>query len=64
MPPNGTSYFVVMTDYNTKSGNIGSHFEFQDGQQVLNNTRLNHNKGLNPMCNYLLILKVRIWQKM
>jgi len=32
----------VMTDYNTKSGNIGSHFESQDGLQVLNNTRLNN----------------------
>ena len=25
--------------FTTKSGNIGSHFEFQDGRQVLNNTR-------------------------
>jgi len=55
-----------MTDYNTKSDNIGSHFEFQDGQRILNNIRLNHvyyNEGLKPTSNYLLILKDKIWQK-
>ena len=55
-----------MTDYNTKSDNIGSHFEFQDGQRILNNIRLNHvyyNEGLKPTSNYLLILNVKIWQK-
>ena len=35
MPHNGTGYCVVMTDNNTKSGNIASHSEFQDGHQVL-----------------------------
>jgi len=66
MPHNGTSYYVIMTNYNTKSGNIGIHFEFQDGRHVLNNTMLNHiyhNEELKPMSNYLLILKVKIWEK-
>ena len=64
MPHNGTGYYVVMTDNNTKTSNNGSH---SDGRQVLNNTRLNHiyhNKGLKSMNSYLLILKVKIWQKM
>ena len=55
-------YHIIMY-----SCNIGSHFEFQDGQQVLNNTRLNHiydKEGLKPMTNYILILKVNILQKM
>ena len=59
-------YYLVITDNNTKSVNIGSHSEFQDGRQVLNNTRLNYvynNEGLKPMSNYLLIMKVKIWQK-
>ena len=49
MPLNGTGYYVVMPDNNTKSGNIDSHSEFQNGRQVLNNNRLNclhHNEGL------------------
>ena len=49
MPHNGTGYYVVMTD-NTKSGNTGSYYEFQDGHQLLNNTRLNniyHNEQLS-----------------
>ena len=57
------SYYVVMTDYNTKSEDTGNHFEFQDGRKVLNNTRLNHiydKGGLKPMTNYILILKVNI----
>ena len=52
MTHDGTSYYVVMTDNDTKSGNVGSHFEFQDCRLILNNTRLNHiydNEG-----NYLL----------
>ena len=64
MPHNGTGYYVVMTDNNTKTGNNGSH---SDGRQVLNNTRLNqiyHNEGLKSMSNYLLVPKVKIWQKM
>ena len=67
MPHNGTGYYVVMTDNNAKYGNVGSHFEFQDGRHILNNTRLNHiyhNETLNDMSNYLLIPKVKIWQKM
>ena len=43
------SYYVVMTDNNTKSVNTDSHSEFQDGDQVLNSTWLNHiyrNEGL------------------
>ena len=67
MPYNGKGYYVVMTDNNTKYGNIGSNSEFQDGREVLNNTRLNHiyhNEGFKPMNNYLFILKVKIWQEM
>jgi len=48
-------YYVVMTDNNTNSGNIGSHSEFQDGHQVLNNTRLNpiyHNEGHDQLSTY------------
>ena len=49
MPHNETNYYVVViTDNNTKPGNIGRHSEFQDGRQVLNNTILNyiyHNEG-------------------
>ena len=67
MSHNGTGYYVVMTENNTKSGNIGSHSEFRDGHKVLNNTRLNHiyyNEALNLMNSYLFILKVKIWPKM
>jgi hypothetical protein len=54
-------YHIIMY-----SCNIGSHFEFQDGQQVLNNTRLDriyHNECLKPMSNYLLILKSKYDRK-
>jgi len=63
MPHNGMGYSIIMTENNTKSSNIGSHFEFQDGHEVLNNTRLNHihdNEGINVMSNYLFILNVKI----
>jgi len=29
MSHDGRSYYVVMTDYNTKSGNSGSRFKFE-----------------------------------
>jgi len=35
-------YYKVMTYNNVKSGTIDSHSEFQDGHQVLSNTRLFH----------------------
>ena len=66
MPHSRMSYYVVMTDYNTKSGNNGGHFEFQDGRQVLTNIRLNyiyHNEGLKPMSNYLLTQKSKYGRK-
>jgi len=51
MAHNGTGYYIVMTENNTKYGNIDSHSELQDGHQVLNNTGLTHlyhNEGLTP----------------
>ena len=35
MTQNGKGYYVVMAENNTKSGNIGNRFEFQDEHQVL-----------------------------
>jgi len=42
MAHDGTNYYAVITEYDTKPGNIGSHFEFQNGRRILRNTRLNH----------------------
>jgi len=54
-------YHIIMY-----SCNNATYFEFQDGQQVLNSTRLYciyHNEGFKPMSNYLLILKSKYGRK-
>ena len=48
MSHNGTGYYLIVTDSNAKSGDIGSHSEFQSIHQVLNRLKAHEELSTYP----------------